>query len=121
MKKLIVVMFSASIVGCATVTEPTPAMVSGTYQGTIRINNFPTPVTTELRVSGARVGGYYSYAAVRGEFSECSFDAPKLSCTWREDPLTGGFRVEFAPDLMSFTGAWDFTSGQPGGSWTGIR
>jgi antitoxin component YwqK of YwqJK toxin-antitoxin module len=120
-KKLIIVLFSASIVGCASVTEPTATMLGGTYHGTIRVNGNPTPVTTELIVSGAQVGGSYSYGRATGAFSECSFIAPQLSCLWREGRITGGFRVEFAADFKSFTGAWDFTGGQPGGSWTGSR
>jgi hypothetical protein len=96
-----------------------PGSISGTYRGMIGINGAPGPVVTELDTSTGRVTGSYTYGTAQGQLSACKLVSRKLSCTWTEGPISGRFHVDFAPDFKSFNGAWDFSDGRPGGTWSG--
>lgn len=98
-----------------------PGGIGGVYRGSIGIGNSPQPVTTELHDSGGQITGVYQYGGSPGQLSSCQLAGRHLSCTWIEGSLVGGFQVDFAADLRSFSGSWDFAGGKPGGAWTGTR
>lgn len=93
--------------------------VNGTYRGSIGVGGRLGPVVTRLSSAGGVVSGDYSYSNTSGQFSNCRLAGPRLSCTWTEGSMTGGFRVEFSSDKSRFSGSWDYSNGAPGGSWDG--
>jgi hypothetical protein len=99
-----------------------PAMIAGRYSGSIVLNgNHTLNVETVLEESSGELSGSYVYGASTGVLRDCEWISPRLACTWVEGSLAGGFRVDFGPDLRSFSGGWDFSNGQPGGGWSGRR
>jgi hypothetical protein len=95
--------------------------ISGTYRGNIAVEGRLGPVVTNLSSSGGVISGKYTYGNTAGQFSNCRLAGNQLSCLWTEPGLSGGFRVDFASDLRSFSGSWDYSNGKPGGSWDGSR
>lgn len=98
-----------------------PSSIDGTYRGAFSANGKPEPIETAIDSSTGRITGSYRYGSAQGQLSACKLLSRRLECTWTEGQVSGGFRVEFAPDFSSFKGAWDFSDRTPGGSWSGKR
>jgi hypothetical protein len=106
--------------------QPTTSSNSivGTYVGKIEINGNYTNVEAKFQIKNGVLTGSYRYGPkynTSGVFTDCRLNQLQLRCTWQETGLSGHFEVVFDKSFKSFSGAWDFSDGRKGGSWTGKR